>query len=147
MYNNPKNKFVADFIGSPSMNFMNGRIIKKGTDLFFVNDGGVQLQLFKHHMDKLESYIDKEIIFGFRPEHVDDKIFVPDAKVNTIMKATVDVIEPMGSEIYIYFKTKSNSFIGKLNPKVQLKLGDIVEIVIDMEMVHFFDKETEETIV
>ena len=147
MYNFPKNKFVAGFIGSPAMNFMNGKIVKKGKDLFFTNTDGVQLQIFKHHIEKLENYVDKEIIFGFRPEHVNDKIFVPDAKINTIIKATVDVVEPMGSEIYIYFKTKSNSFIGKLNPKVSVKLGDIIELVIDMEMVHFFDKETEDTII
>ncbi len=147
MYNQPVNKFVAGFIGSPSMNFITGTIKNRDNSLFFTSGDNVNLIIFKDHIPEMEKYAGKEVFLGFRPENVDDKIFVPDAKPFTSIKATADVIEPMGSEIYIYFKTAHTGFTGRFDPRIKIKSGDTIEIILDMEHVHFFDKETEKKIV
>ncbi|MCK5223395.1 TOBE domain-containing protein, partial [Candidatus Calescamantes bacterium] len=70
-----------------------------------------------------------------------------DAKPFTTLKSTADVIEPMGSEIYIYFKVENTTFTGRFSPKLRVKIGDKIDVVVDMESIHFFDIDTEETIV
>ena len=147
MYNHPVNKFVAGFIGSPSMNFLEGKIVSEGSNLYFVYGKSVKLVVFKEHQKTMEKYVDKNVVLGFRPEHVEDKIFVSDAKPFTTLKSTADVIEPMGSEIYIYFKVENTTFTGRFSPKLRVKIGDKIDVVVDMESIHFFDIDTEETIV
>ncbi|MFA5438062.1 MAG: sn-glycerol-3-phosphate ABC transporter ATP-binding protein UgpC, partial [Candidatus Omnitrophota bacterium] len=94
IYDHPKNKFVASFIGSPPMNFMNGKIIKKDNRLYFY-EGKVNVKLVEDMRQKLAPYVDREIIFGIRSEDIYDKLFVSEAPPENVVKVNCEVYEPM----------------------------------------------------
>ncbi len=146
LYNNPVNKFVAGFIGSPPMNFIEGEIITKDNSLYF-NEGTFQVKINEEMYDKLKDYRNKKVCFGIRPEDIHDKLFIPEAPKEATVQATVEVVEPMGSETILYLNTGKSSFTAKVSSKEQPEVNQKVELVFDMSKVHFFDNETEKTIV
>ena len=146
IYDRPINKFVAGFMGTPPMNFLNGRIEKEDGKLYF-NEGLIKTKIVEEMRQKLLAYIDKEIIFGIRSEDIYDKLFVSEAPPENIVRATCEVIEPMGSEVYLYLKTLRNSFIAKVGAHDRPPINEDMDLVFDMSKVHFFDKDTEETII
>ncbi len=146
IYDKPVNKFVAGFMGTPPMNFLNGRIEKEDGRLYF-NEGLIKTKIVEEMRQKLLSYVDKEIIFGIRSEDIYDKLFVSEAPPENIVRATCEVIEPMGSEVYLYLKTLRNSFIAKVGAHDRPPINEDMDLVFDMSKVHFFDKDTEETII
>ncbi|MHB1001062.1 MAG: ABC transporter ATP-binding protein [Armatimonadota bacterium] len=149
LYNRPANIFVAGFIGTPSMNFVDA-VLKKENDRFLVDAGSfkVAIPADRNGVD-YDSYVGKSVVFGVRPEDIADKslsaMIVPTAD-NTI-KATVDVIEPMGSAMTMYLKNGDHSLIGTIDAESKAKEGQEIELVIDMNKVHLFDKETEAAII
>ncbi len=146
LYTTPKNKFVAGFIGSPPMNFLNGTIAAQNGDLYF-RDKTMRLKILKQHAKPLEKYINRPILFGIRPEDIYDKLFAQDASEEFTVTATVDLVEPMGSEIYIYFTVGRNNFIARVSNQDTAVANQDVQVVFDMSKAHFFDLDTEETIV
>ncbi|MFA4842561.1 MAG: sn-glycerol-3-phosphate ABC transporter ATP-binding protein UgpC [Candidatus Omnitrophota bacterium] len=146
VYDHPKNKFVAGFIGSPPMNFMSGRLIKKNAHLYF-DEGKIRVKLVEEMHDKVISYIDKEIIFGIRSEDIYDKLFVSEAPPENIVRVTCEVFEPMGSEVYLYLNTGKHTFIARVGAHDRPNVNQDMDLVFDMSKVHFFDKDSEETIV
>ncbi len=146
VYDYPKNKFVAGFIGSPPMNFMRGKIIKKEGRLYF-NEGKIQVKLVDDMYQKINPYADKEIIIGIRSEDIYDKLFVSEAPPENIVKVNCEVSEPMGSEVYLYLNTGRHTFIARVGAHDRPKINQDMDLVFDMSKVHFFDKESEETIV
>ncbi|MFH0855211.1 MAG: sn-glycerol-3-phosphate ABC transporter ATP-binding protein UgpC [Candidatus Omnitrophota bacterium] len=146
VYDHPKNKFVAGFIGSPPMNFMNGRIIKKDGRLYF-NEGKVRVKLVDDMRQKMNSYVDREVIFGIRSEDIYDKLFVSEAPPENIVRVNCEVYEPMGSEVYLYLNTGKHTFIARVGAHDRPKINQEMDLVFDMSKVHFFDKDSEETIV
>lgn len=145
IYDHPKNKFVAGFIGSPPMNFMSGKIIKKENKLYF-DEGKILVKLVEASYEKMKPYIGKEIIFGIRSEDVYDKLFVSEAPPENIVRVNCEVVEPMGSEVYLYLNTGKHTFIARVGAHDRPRVGEDMDLVFDMSKVHFFDKETEETI-
>jgi len=146
IYDNPVDKFVAGFIGSPPMNFMEGAIKKKGGRLFF-DEGSFEVAILDKMAAPLARYIGKKIIFGIRPEDIYDKLFATKAHPEETISALVDVIEPMGSEVYLYLKTNGHSFIARVRSRSTPRVSDRLDVVFDMSKVHFFDRETEKTII
>ena len=146
LYEKPVNKFVAGFIGSPPMNFMKGKIVKKEDSLFF-DEGKVQVKITEDLTPKLENYVEKDIVFGIRPEDIYDKLFIGEAAPENTLTATVEVIEPMGSEIYLYLNTGNHSFIARVDAHDRAEVNQDLEVVFNMSQAHFFDSKTEETIV
>lgn len=146
VYDRPKNKFVAGFIGSPPMNFMKGRIIKKEGKMYF-DEGKVAVKLVEDMHVKMSAYLGKEIIFGIRSEDIYDKLFVSEAPPENIVRANCEVYEPMGSEVYLYLNTGKHTFIARVGAHDKPKVNQDMDLVFDMSKVHFFDKDTEETIV
>ncbi len=147
LYNNPANKFVASFIGTPPMNFITGKIIQKDNNLFFQHNKDMLVQILDIMESKLKSYINKEIIFGIRPEDLYDKLFAMDFPKTNIIKAKVDIIEPMGSEIFLYLKVGEDSIIAKVKSNSHVQVDQTIDFVLDMKKVHFFDKSTEKLII
>ena len=145
LYESPANKFVAGFIGSPPSNFLSGKIIPKNGDLYFVN-GGVRLKILKQHSGKLASFINRSITLGIRPEDIYDKLFAQAASEDFTITATVELAEPMGSEIYLYFSAGSNNFIVRVSNQDTAQISQDVQLVFDMSKAHFFDPETEKAI-
>ena len=146
LYSHPANKFVASFIGSPPMNFIKGTILKEGPDMVF-KSGPFRVFVAPSQKDKILPYVNREVYFGIRPEDIYDKLFVPDPNPRNIIKAMCEVVEPMGSEAYLYLKCGQNAFTAKVSGYVQPEANQDIDVVIDMNKAHFFDIENEKTIV
>ena len=146
IYNHPANKFVAGFIGSPPMNFIEGNIIKKEGMLYFKEDQ-FQVNVSEPMSQLIAPYADKRIIMGIRPEDIYDKLFLGDVSPENTVKATVEVVEPMGAELYLYLKKGKLSFVARVDTHQKAEVNQDLEIVLDMAKAHFFDPTTEKTIV
>jgi len=145
VYDHPKNKFVASFIGSPPMNFMLGEIIKKEGKFYF-DEGKIQVKLVEDMYKKMANYVGQEVIFGIRSEDIYDKLFVSQAPPENVVRVNCEVFEPMGSEVYLYLNTGKHTFIARVSAHDRPKVNQEMDVVFDMSKVHFFDKNTEETI-
>lgn len=145
VYDHPKNKFVAGFIGSPPMNFMSGAILKKNNRLYF-NEGKFIVKLVEDSYTKMLPYAGKEVYFGIRSEDIYDKLFVSEAPPENIVRVNCEVYEPMGSEVYLYLNTGRHTFIARVGAHDKPRVNQDMDVVFDMSKVHFFDKDTEETI-
>jgi multiple sugar transport system ATP-binding protein len=146
VYDHPKNKFVAGFIGSPPMNFMAGKIIKKDSRIYF-DEGKIKVKLVEDMYDKMIPYADREVTFGIRSEDIYDKLFVSEAPPENVVRVNCEVYEPQGSEVYLYLNTGKHTFIARVGAHDKPKVNLDMDLVFDMSKVHFFDKDTEETIV
>jgi len=144
LYEHPVNKFVAGFIGSPPMNFMEGTIEQAGGGGLVFNEGTVQLQIPTSYAPHLRDHVGKAVTFGIRPEDIHDPLaFPPDGQHRQEIAATVEVIEPMGSGIYLYMTTGKNPFIANVVPEAKAQIEEQKRLIINMEKAHFFDAETE----
>ena len=134
VYEHPVNKFVAGFIGSPAMNFFEGRLVRNGGLVF--DDGAVRIQLPDSLGRQVEDYIDKEITLGIRPEAIySDK---PGERAAAGFDATVELVEPMGNVTYLYLNTGKNSLIARADAHTLPRLGEKLAVGIDMERIHLF---------
>jgi multiple sugar transport system ATP-binding protein len=148
LYEHPVNKFVASFIGSPPMNFMEGTIEQAGGGGLIFNEGTVQLKIPTRYERSLRAHVGRAITFGIRPEDIHDSAGYPvDGQYRQEITATVEVIEPMGSEIYLYMTTGKSPFIANVVPDAKAEIEDSKTLVINMEKAHFFDAETEKNLV
>jgi multiple sugar transport system ATP-binding protein len=142
LYEKPANKFVAGFIGTPPMNFMEGRVIKLDGKFYF-EEGAFKVKLIDEMFDKIAAYENKRVLFGIRPQDIYDKLFISDAPPENIVTATVEVVEPMGSEIYVYLTTGKNPFTARMGGHNKPQVNSDMDLVFDMSRVHFFDLQTE----
>lgn len=146
VYDYPKNKFVAGFIGSPPMNFMHGRIIKKDGRIYF-DEGKIRVKIVEDMYNKISPYIGREVILGIRCEDIYDKLFVSEAPPENIVTVNCEVFEPMGSEVYLYLNTGRHTFIARVGAHDRPQVNQDMDLVFDMSKVHFFNKDSEETII
>jgi len=142
LYDEPVNRFVAGFIGSPPMNFIKGHIVRE-SDKFYFNEGKFRVKVIDAMSSIVEPYAGKEIIFGIRPEDIYDKLFVSDAPPENVVKATCEVVEPMGSEAYLYLNTGKNSLVAKVGGHDKPTINQDMDLVFDMSKIHFFDKDSD----
>ncbi len=146
VYDHPANKFVAGFVGSPPINFMDGRIIQKERKYYF-DEGKFQVKIVEEMYQVIAPYAGKEITFGIRAEDIYDKLFTSLSSPDNTIRAVCEVIEPMGSEVYLYLTTGRHSFIARVGAHDRPEVNRDMDLVLDMSKVHFFDKETEKTII
>src|SRR5580658_3592718 len=137
LYDNPKNMFVAGFIGSPPMNFFKGAIVQQQGGLWFVEQAaggskGFAIRIHDETAGKLAGYAGKSIVFGSRPEDIGDKRNASFTKPDQTATATVEVVEPMGAEIYLYLNTGSHSFVARVNPHEMAQVGQKLDMAFDM---------------
>jgi multiple sugar transport system ATP-binding protein len=148
LYNRPANRFVAGFIGSPPMNFIKGKIARgPAGDLVFQNGSSFRVMVAPVHREKVGGYLEKPVLFGIRPEDIYDKLFVPDPNPRNMIRALCEVVEPMGSEAHLYLRCGESTFTAKVSGYVDPEANQDIDVVIDMNKAHFFDVETEKTIV
>ncbi len=149
LYDYPTNQFVAGFIGSPQMNFFNAKLSKEGQDVV-ATFGSNKIVVPAAKVAKLtdESYIGKDVILGIRPEDIYDSEEALAKYPNAIISADVEVTELMGSETYLYLKTtgKDENIIARVDPRTASRQGETIKVCFDVTHLHFFDKETEQTI-
>ena len=147
LYDNPCNQFVAGFIGSPEMNFLDAKIEKNG-DQVVANLGTHTLTIppakAKALVDK--GYVGKTVVFGIRPENISDSQMVIDAHPENVIEAKIHVYELLGAEVFLYFDYNNTEITARVNPRTTARTGDTVKFCLDMEKAHFFDKETEQVI-
>ncbi len=146
IYDKPANKFVAGFLGSPPINLMEGRIVKKERKYYF-DEGKFQVKLVEEMYKAIAIYEGKEVVFGIRAEDIYDKLFVSEAPPENTIRATCEVVEPLGSEVYLYLNSGRHSFIARVGAHNRPEVNKDMDLVFDMSKVHFFDKETDKTII
>ncbi len=143
LYNHPINKFVAGFIGSPSMNFMRGTI-KNDSGLIFA-EGKLQLQIPEKFKKQMSNYINKPIIFGIRPEDIYLADFAPGIQSTSKATSLLEVVEPMGNEIFLYLNSGAHQFVARVSTTSEHPVvGNNVDVVFNMDKGHFFELNTEQ---
>ncbi len=149
LYDSPCNIFVAGFIGTPQMNFINGTLDKKGEDVFLNFDGiSVKMPAEKANAPELAEYIGKEVVVGLRPEAISDEAKNVEATPDASFDVDVDVTELMGAEIYLYLKAgEETNLIARVSSRSQSRAGDKIKVAFDMSRLHVFDKDTERCII
>ncbi|MBE6761684.1 MAG: sn-glycerol-3-phosphate ABC transporter ATP-binding protein UgpC [Ruminococcaceae bacterium] len=157
LYDKPCNMFVAGFIGSPQMNFIDGKVLKDGED-FFVEFGSedtktragvkyrIKLPATKNTDDALVPYIDKEVIIGIRPEHVHNEPELLEKFPEGIVETNVEVTELMGAETYLFTNCEGHPLNARVDPSNTARPGDTIKITLEPSRIHLFDKDTEVTI-
>lgn len=147
LYNKPCNAFVAGFIGSPQMNFVDA-LLSKEADGVYATFGENKIKIPDGKVNQeLENHMGKEVILGIRPEHIyDDEANLVNMS-SAVATAYVDVTEMLGSETYLYLQIAGKPFTAKVNQRSTAKLGDTIKVAFDTNKLHIFDKETEVTIV
>jgi len=144
IYEKPANKFVAGFIGSPPMNFISGRIIKKDSRLYF-DEGFFSVEIPQEKYSKLIDYVGKNVILGIRPECIYDKLFSKFSAENTV-KAKCEILETMGSKNHLHLSVGRHTLVAVTSPNNKPERGSFMDIVLDMKKAVFFDSSTEESI-
>ena len=146
LYDYPANLFVGSFIGSPQMNFFDAKLVKKGNEVW-AEFGTNAVKVPDAKVAKLvdEGYIGKEVVMGIRPENIhDEDRFVNEADGN-LVEAKVEVTELMGSETYLYLKVtgKDANVVARVDPRSKSRIGDTVKVAFETSRLHFFDKDSE----
>ena len=145
LYSKPNNIFVAGFIGSPSMNFFNSTLVSEEGKLI-VDAGDFRVAVPDERKQMYGDYVGKEVVFGIRPEHVHAPEFAPPNIVGAPMLATVEVIELLGHELHLYLNSGKNNFVGTVDTRLLVDVGNKIDLVMDMTNMHLFDKNTEQAI-
>jgi multiple sugar transport system ATP-binding protein len=147
LYHKPLNKFVAGFIGSPSMNFVRGNVVKE--DQLYFQNAGVKISIPSPLQQVMQAYVGKTVDMGFRPEYVYDKEMEQQKRLSTDVQITIQVVEVVGSESFNYFKFNGIDEIFSYRSSVfePHKPGDKLTVGIDLERLHFFDTDTDLRIV
>ena len=147
LYLYPCNVFVAGFIGSPQMNFVDVELVERD-GATYIEFGNNSLKVPENKLnDAVKEHIGKTVIMGIRPEHVhDEERYLAELK-DFIVDADVEVTELMGAETYLYLDVLGSKFTAKVAPTSTAKADDQIKIALDLDKIHLFDKETEVTLV
>ena len=144
LYDTPNNLFVAGFIGSPQMNFLDAVVTVEG-DKAVLDLGESKITLSGDKAKKLINggYDGKTVVMGIRPEDVYDDEAVIAANPGTTIESTVRVYELLGAEVYLYFDYAGANFTARVKPTTTARTGDVVKLALEPTKIHVFDKETE----
>ncbi|MDR7435631.1 MAG: ABC transporter ATP-binding protein [Armatimonadota bacterium] len=145
LYQKPSNVFVAGFIGSPAMNFLESELrVRDGKVI--VDAGSFAVEVPSDLAEEVRDWVNKRVIFGIRPEDIQDRRFLPDANPGWTVKATVDVHEPLGSDVILYLAVGDQTLVARMDARSDARMGQSVEVVLDMRKMHLFNIETHEAI-
>lgn len=158
LYENPVNLFVAGFMGSPQINFVDCKIEEKDGKLFVVFGSEdtkttkgkkyyIELPESKTKGDILKPYIGKEVVMGIRPENLHDEEMYISSATTGIIECKVEVTELMGAETFLYLNCEGSNFTARVSPRSTARATDVIKIALDVNRIHLFDKETEKAIV
>ena len=144
IYNAPSNLFVAGFIGSPQMNLINGLVVEENNKLYckFENNK-IVLSDEKAKQLKDKGYVNKEVVFGIRPEHLSDEESLLNESDELLISGNVEVVERMGAESFIYFKSGNNSMTAKVEGSTKFEPKDSIKLHVQNDKIHVFDKDSE----
>ena len=159
LYLNPVNKFVASFLGSPQMNMIDSVLRQDPTNgLYYVEFGsadskssrGVKYTIVvppEKATPQLASYVNKEVIMGIRPESIHDEPMYLQNATTGVVDCTVEITEMMGAETYLYLNCEGIQLTARVSPRSTARPQDDIQVALDPNRIHIFDKETEKTVV
>ncbi len=147
LYNEPDNLFVAGFIGSPQMNFLDATCKVQGDSVSLVfGENNIVLPAAKGKKLIDGGYNGKTVILGIRPDDIDDSKAALDNFKDSTFNTKVTGYELLGSEVLLYYNINGSNMTAKVDSRTTARLGDSIKLAMDVEKVHVFDKETELTI-
>ncbi|HIS32602.1 MAG TPA: sn-glycerol-3-phosphate ABC transporter ATP-binding protein UgpC [Candidatus Limivivens intestinipullorum] len=147
LYNRPDNLFVAGFIGSPQMNFLDAKVNVQGKDVILqVGPHAIKLPAEKAKRVIDGGYAGKTVVMGIRPEDVHDDADFIAKHPDTLIDATIRVYELLGAEVFLYFDVEGTNMTARVDPHTAARTNDTVRFALDPEKIHVFDKDTELTI-
>ncbi|KAA9015990.1 ABC transporter ATP-binding protein [Niallia endozanthoxylica] len=143
VYEKPENIFVGGFIGSPAMNFFNGKV-ENGK--FVIGHISIAIPEGKMKVLREEGYVGKEVVLGIRPEDFHDEQIFIDTYKDSKITINVEVSELTGAETMIYSSLEGQPLVARIDSRGHIPAGSKIELALDMNKLHFFDKETEKRI-
>jgi multiple sugar transport system ATP-binding protein len=145
LYDHPDNVFVAGFIGSPAMNFFEAKLAQ--SDGKVVVDCGIfKVTVPENKTGPYKGHAGKSVLFGIRPEDIHDPQFAPPGIHQALVETYVEVTELMGNEVFLHLKAGDHSFVGRVDPRTQARIGSKMQLALNLDNMHLFDKDTEQTI-
>ena len=155
LYDRPSSRFVAGFIGSPPMNFLDVNIVDKNQKGLWLKEVGAdkssdsfQLKLMPDMESVARNHLGKTVVLGIRPEDIFDRLFYAgQIREGSTARVTVEVVEPMGPEKYLYLNTGKNSLVARVEPHNSAKPQQDIDLVFNVSTIHLFDAETGKTII
>jgi len=145
LYERPANLFVAGFIGSPAMNFIDSALADAGGKLL-IDAGSFRLEVPPDLVAQARPWAGRRVVFGVRPEDIADRAMANGAQPAWTIKATVDVHEPLGSDSILYLTAGAHSIVARVDARTQARMGDSVEVIFNMRKMHLFNPETQQAI-
>ena len=142
LYHSPANRFVAGFIGSPPMNFVQGSLEEESGDLAFKSNG-FSLKIPEQMQKPLQQHGATEVTFGIRPEDILARDIPHDAAADS----NVEVVEPLGSEVILYLMVGEQTLVGKVDSTIHPAPNTSLRIGFNMSRCHFFDAKAGQAIV
>jgi len=147
VYLKPANRFVAGFIGSPAMNFVEARLAREA-DAWIIDAGEFKLRAPAAFNARLEAHAGRTVIFGVRPEDMSARDPAAAAGGGNSLSASADVVETLGAEIFVHLSCGAHTLVARMEaPEKPLTEGQALEVELKMAKTHVFDKETLQTIV
>jgi len=147
VYKQPANRFVAGFIGSPAMNFIEAKVVRE-KDAYFIDAVGFKMKLPEAFDPKIEPYAGRQVIFGLRPEDIAEHDPAAIGVNGNTLTARADVVETLGFETFVYLTCGPHAIVARMEaPERPLTVGQTLEVDLKMANTHLFDKETSGTIV
>jgi len=150
LYEKPRNMFVAGFIGSPQMNFLDATLQSKGDEIsLLIGKNLVVLPQYKAQLvrENASEFIGKSVVLGIRPECIHDEEAFISQMPDSIVECNVQVVEKLGSETLLYMTVGETSITARVNPRSTTKHGDVIKVALDTNRILLFDKDTEKTLV
>ena len=141
VYENPINLFVAGFIGSPPMNFMDVKLVAANGQLY-IDGGNFRLAVPGALKRRYDAWINRQVVFGMRPDHINDRSFLIDGSELEELEVVVEVIEPIGSEVILIVRTGDHQLTAKVHPQTKVSLHQSINLTFEMNKMLLFDKET-----
>jgi len=139
LYNKPANKFVAGFMGTPPMNFLTLKVVDGGT----LSGEGFEIRPDSGHKDALKPFVGKEVFFGIRPE---DLTYAEKSKSGNLIPGKITVVETLGADTHLWLNAGTQPMVVRTEPQHSFKVGETVNFIANMEKAHYFDKETEKSL-
>lgn len=148
LYDHPSNLFVAGFIGSPSMNFLDGaKLVSEEDGMRIVLEGVGYIKVPSLYVERAKAAADKKLTFGIRPEHLEDVALHPaDAESSSMLEATVDVVEYLGSELLVHLTIGDTPMLARLDTRSNVEIGRKITLRVNTDHIHLFDAVTGEAI-
>lgn len=143
LYNYPSNKFVAGFIGSPSMNFIDGELYLDNGLNFKSKSGSINIKMNGKYSEILKDQSNKKLWLGIRPEDIYDAQTSPEKDSAAKVNVKLDVVEPMGNEIFLYFPIDDAQFVARIPAREKPEPGTTRDVIFDTDKLHFFSYDTE----